>query len=52
MIHKIILSSLLILLIDFYIILAVDMEIARRDYNNGIKVENCIFNYVCERYNK
>ena len=32
------------------ILFAIDIETARQDYNSGKKVENCIFERVCQRY--
>ena len=29
---------------------AIDIETARQGYNSGKKVENCIFERVCQRY--
>lgn len=31
-------------------ILGIDMEVARQDYNNGNKIDGCIFEFVCNHY--
>lgn len=51
---KLIVEGVLMVLLAVYIVLIVmvgiDAEIARRDFESGKAVQNCMFNFVCERY--
>ena len=42
--------------IPFFVYDAIDLEVARRDYENNVEqckpVEGCLFSWNCKRYNK
>lgn len=51
---KIFVNCLLFLFLGVYLVLivmvGVDAEIARRDFESGKAVQNCMFDFICERY--
>lgn len=51
---KIFVNCLLFLILGVYLVLIVmfgiDAEIARRDFESGKVVQNCMFDFICERY--
>lgn len=51
---KIFVNCLLFLILGVYLVLivmvGVDAEIARRDFESGKAVQNCMFDFICERY--
>ena len=51
---KIFVNCLLFLFLGVYLVLIVmfgiDAEIARRDFESGKVVQNCMFDFICERY--
>lgn len=51
---KIFVNCLLFLILGVYLVLIVmvgiDAEIARRDFESGKAVQNCMFDFICERY--
>ena len=49
---KIFFYILLGLYFNLLTVFAIDITVAQKDYNNGIKPEGCIFKYSCERFMK
>lgn len=51
---KLFVEGVLGVLFAVYIVLIVmvgiDAEMARRDFESGKAVQNCLFSFVCERY--
>lgn len=44
------------LMLTFFVYDSIDLEVARRDYNNNVEqckpIDGCLFSWNCKRYNK